>query len=171
MTLIRMIGSIARWDGSAKVDRKDATIGGDAVSDLRTVNNELSVWAGDTAQDKDDAVVALALGRDSVQKLCYLELDENELAKIEIKAEDESGNVKGLTEELRFKHKNLVQIDYKRIGLLAEYMVKLTKDKRYHSKSKTEIKSLLVKYKSEGKINPAEVKSDRIKAVLIGSAE
>lgn len=76
-----MISSISRWDGSRSVNRKDAFICGDAISDLRTTNNELSVWKADTQEDIEDAIVALALNRDSVSKLSYFLLEEDELKK------------------------------------------------------------------------------------------
>ena len=83
-----MISSISRWDGSRSVNRKDAFICGDAISDLRTTNNELSVWKADTQEDIEDAIVALALNRDSVSKLSYFLLEEDELEKIEIVKEE-----------------------------------------------------------------------------------
>ena len=42
--LIRSIASLARWDGTTIVNRPDATIAGDVISDLRTQSNTLSVW-------------------------------------------------------------------------------------------------------------------------------
>lgn len=46
--LIRMISGISKWDGSKAVNRKDYYICGDAIGDLRTTDNKLSVWKADT---------------------------------------------------------------------------------------------------------------------------
>ena len=45
--LIRMITGISKWNGSKVVNREDAYICGDAISDLRTRDNKLSVWKAD----------------------------------------------------------------------------------------------------------------------------
>ena len=77
--LIRMISGISKWDGSKAVNRKDYYICGDAIGDLRTTDNKLSVWKADTQEDINDAIVALALNRDSVSKLSYFLLKEEDL--------------------------------------------------------------------------------------------
>ena len=87
--LIRMITGISKWNGSKVVNREDAYICGDAISDLRTRDNKLSVWKADTPEDIDDAIVALALNRDSIQKISCFLLNENDLEKIHIKISDE----------------------------------------------------------------------------------
>ena len=75
-----MISGISKWDGSKAVNRKDYYICGDAIGDLRTTDNKLSVWKADTQEDINDAIVALALNRDSVSKLSYFLLKEEDLA-------------------------------------------------------------------------------------------
>lgn len=83
--LIRMITGISKWNGSKVVNREDAYICGDAISDLRTRDNKLSVWKADTPEDIDDAIVALALNRDSIQKISCFLLNENDLEKYILK--------------------------------------------------------------------------------------
>ena len=158
MKFIRMISSVHKWDGTNRVKREDATICGDAISDLRTTGNKLSIWLGDNDEDIDDALVALALARSNVQKIVCLGLDENELSKMQITAETESGKVGGLGEAILRKHRNLVDIDYKRLGMLAEYMSRLASDKQNHIEYlKKGIKELLDKYEREGKIDKSKV--------------
>lgn len=78
-----MISGISKWDGSKAVNRKDYYICGDAIGDLRTTDNKLSVWKADTQEDINDAIVALALNRDSVSKLSYFLLKEEDLDKMD----------------------------------------------------------------------------------------
>lgn len=159
MKLIRMISSISKWNGSRKVNRTDATICGDAISDLRTTDNKLSVWIGDNEEDIDDAIVALALSRDDVQKVECFELDEKKLSEMEITTAEEKGKVGGLNEAILCKHRNLVEIDYKRLGILADYMACLASNEQNRiTRTPSSIKELLRRYEREGKIKRNMVK-------------
>lgn len=154
--LIRMLSSIHKWDGSVTINRRDATICGDAIGDLRTVQNKLSVWKGDTEEDINDAIVALALNRDDVCKIDYLILEEDKIAKMAINiVDDQPGRADGLNNDdaILLKHRDLVEIDYKRLGLLAKYMTDIAKiEKNRKSMTKKEVKDLLNKYKDESRI-------------------
>ncbi|MCM1030287.1 MAG: hypothetical protein NC410_02420 [Oscillibacter sp.] len=154
--LIRLISNISKWDGSTLINRKDPSICGDAISDLRTSRNRLSVWKADSQDDIDDAIVALALNRDNVSKINYLILKEEELAKLEIEiADDHPGEAAGLNETLLKKHRDLIEIDYIRLGWLAQYMIDLAKvEHNQKVVSKADVKKLLEKYKDEQKIQP-----------------
>ncbi|MEY8684828.1 hypothetical protein AB9N12_01360 [Bacteroides sp. AN502(2024)] len=162
-----MISGISKWDGSKVVNRKDAYICGDAISDLRTTDNKLSVWKADTQEDINDAIVALALSRDSVSKLSYFFLKEEDLYKIEIKISDKQvGVAAGLDSQILIKHRDLIDLDYWRLGYLAEHLTKLAKDENNRKNcSASEVKKLLEKYKEEHKITPNQMK-DKLKEKL-----
>lgn len=154
--LIRMLSNIHKWDGSTTINRKDPSICGDAIGDLRTSNNRLSVWKVENQEDINDAIVALALNRDDVSKINYLILNEEDLIKMEIEiADDQPGKAAGLDANILQKHRDLIEIDYTRLGLLAEYMTRLAKVKENQNViSKQNVKNLLIKYKDEQKIHP-----------------
>lgn len=162
--LIRLITNINKWDGSKVVHRPDAYICGDAISDLRTTDNKLSVWKADSQEDIDDAIVALALNRDSVSKICYFFLQEEELAKMKIEISDEeAGKALGLKESILNKHRDLIELDYWHIGFLAEYMIKLANDNNNRKVcTRAEVIALLNKYKEEHKIEPENM-SEKLK--------
>lgn len=157
---LRMIAKISRWDGSEQLDRKDALFTGDMLADLRTTHNKLSVWKADTDEDIKDAIVALALNRDSLSSLSYIILEEKDLQKIGINVlDDEKGDVKCLNDDILIKHRNMLDLDYWRLGFLAEYMKKLVDTNNTNmrdAKSKGEIKALLTNYKN--RINLDELK-------------
>ena len=150
-----MVASIDKWDGSKQVNRPTPSICGDAMSDLRTKENRLSVWKGDSTEDIDDAVVALALSRDKVQKLSYLILREESLAKLEIEiADDHVGKAPGLEDSILSKHRDMIEMDFFHLGFLAEYMSDLAKNpNNQYTRTKKEIKDLLEKYRADKKIN------------------
>ena len=153
--LIRMVASIDKWDGSKQVNRPNPSICGDALSDLRTKENRLSVWKCDSFEDVDDAVVALALSRDKVQKMSYLILREENLAKLEIEiADDKIGQAPGLEDIILSKHRDMIEMDFFHLGFLAEYMSDLAKDpQNQYTRTRKEVKDLLEKYRADKKIN------------------
>lgn len=158
--IIRKIDGINKWDNPKNVDRPDATIPGDTISDLRTKGNKLSVWLANTKEDVEDAVVALSLSRDDPKKLVMVILDEQELKGIDISVRaDQLGDAQGASETILHKHRNLVELDYKRLGFLAEYMLEKAKDennRRIYTES--QVRAILNKYKDEDKIDATKVK-------------
>ena len=160
-----MLSNINKWDGSKIVNRPDAFIPGDTLSDLRTSDNTLSVWKADTEEDVEDALVALALNRDSVGKLSYCLLDETELKNIEINVSDDiPGTAPGLDEEILKKHRDLIDLDYWRIGYLAEMLLNKLQDKKNQKfLTKRETETLLKKYRDNDKIDMNKMKDKLLK--------
>jgi hypothetical protein len=80
--------------------------------------------------------------------VAYL-MDEKELEGIEIEtADNEIGKALGADESILLKHRNLVELDYWRLGYLTEYMIKLSQNKdRQVVMTKGEVVELLNKYK------------------------
>ena len=160
--LIRSIASLARWDGSTVVNRPDATTAGDVISDLRTQSNTLSVWRADSQEDINDAIVAMSLNRTDVSKMIALLLDENDLSAMQITSSAENpGKAPGAVESIKNKHRDLVEIDYKRLGILSDYMMKIVHDKvRRIEISKPSLIKLLIQYKEGNKIILDDMNSD-----------
>lgn len=138
-----------KWDPVRDVDRKDAFLAGDNVTELRTSKNMLSVWLANSQEDIDDAIVAMALNKDNPCKMVAYLMDEKELEGIEIEtADNEIGKALGADESILLKHRNLVELDYWRLGYLTEYMIKLSQNKdRQVVMTKGEVVELLNKYK------------------------
>ena len=74
---IRVVSNIHRWDGTATVKRPEAKVCGDAITDLKTSSNMLSVWNVDGENQIEESVAVIALGRDRLDKVSYVML-ENE---------------------------------------------------------------------------------------------
>ena len=159
--LIRGIASVSRWDGSTKVARDDASTAGDVISDLRTTRNTLSVWNAETDDAVDDAVVAIALNRTAVSKVVALQLDEAELNKMKIYLKNEPGKANGAIDAIKNNHRNMLEIDYKRLGLLSDYMLGLcSKGNSRIQKSESEVAHLIKRYIDEDKIKADEMGED-----------
>lgn len=147
---LRMISKITRWDGSESVDREDGLFTGDMLADLRTTNNKLSVWQVDTDTDVEKAIVALALSRDTVQKMCYIVLDDKELENIGITIKKDNDIPSyGIDSSVLLNHGDMINMDYWRLGFLTEYMLKIVQDTNSKKMfSKPEVLNLLNKYKN-----------------------
>lgn len=159
--IIRKIDAITKWNNPKAVNRVDPTIPGDTLSELRTKENKLSVWLANSDEDIEDAVVALSLSRDDTDRLMLVMLDEEILASLEIEVKDDQlGDAQGASEDILKKHRNLVELDYKRLGLLAGYMIKQASDANNRKTfTESKVKGILNKYK-DTKIDSKSVKKN-----------
>lgn len=157
--IIRKIDAITKWNNPKPVNRPDATVPGDTFSELKTKDNKLSVWLANSDEDIEDAVAALSLSRDDTDRLCLLVLDEEILSTFDIAVlDDQKGEAQGASEEILNKHRNLVELDHKRLGLLADYMIQqasYTNNRKTFTE--TQVKQILNKYKGT-KIEAKNVK-------------
>lgn len=126
--LIRKYDKPALWNGTQRELYKDSLFFADGIfSELKTTNNTLSVWVVENADDRkeiDSVVGALALGRESVQKISFMILSKEKMDKLGIPVTTELGDAPGLDEEdeLRKRHRNLSELDYYRMGYVIELM-------------------------------------------------
>lgn len=158
---LRMIASIERWDGTKVVNRDKAFLTGDIIADLRTIDNKLSVWRADTQEDINDAVVALALGKDKLCKINYIFIEKSDLDKIGIDIAECLGDVKGVDETILSKHSDLIELDYWMLGFLAENMANSAKNEEKRiTKTKKDVERLLNEYKDNNRINVDEIKQE-----------
>lgn len=156
--LIRMIGSISRWDGSQKIERDDALFTGDAIADLRTQGNTLSVWYSSDGSDLDEIIVALALSRSRIDKLCFVIIDDNYISDLNIRLDNIPGLAPGLnSQQILDKHRDLTEIDYWRLGLIAEHMYKRVEQNHKGLITKQGLKELIKDYVAKGLINKEQL--------------
>lgn len=165
--LLRMIGNVNRWSHTRAVNRSNPTIWGDAIADLKTTKNTLSTWIANTDEQFEDAIVAIALGREKVDKIAYVLIDESDLKQLEIETSDDViGSADGLDEELLKHHRDLIELDVAHLGSLAEHILKLSEDEtRWDYVTEDEVNELLEKYKAAQKIN-VQIMNKKLKEKL-----
>lgn len=166
--LLRMISSLNKWDANSNpIEREDASYPADSVTDLKTTRNKLSVWKANSDAETNDAIVAMALGRTSIDKLCFVYLDETELSKIGIEAiQDEPGLAPGMAKpEVLNRHMNLQHLDYMRLGNLTGYIFNQIDSENCIIKTKKELVNLLASYKENGIVTLANM-NDQLKKSL-----
>lgn len=134
MKFIRKIDSIGRWDGTATPIYEGAFSTGDILlTELKTEHNTLSIWGYETEDEKDEVLAAMALTRQHVNRLAYVMMDEVYINNLGIPLKPEEGIADGIIrKEILQRHVNLAEIDFWRLGYVAEYISKLAKKKEDH---------------------------------------
>jgi len=108
---------------------------------LRSQKNSLSVWKIETEDDLEEVVLALVANFETLETIDVVTLDGEYLIRVNIEREETEGNTP--ISEVDAQHFDLVNLNYFKIGLVAEHIIeriKLNKVKRY---TKAELKTLL----------------------------
>ena len=97
----------------------------DAVADIRTYNDCLSMWRIDSLSEYDIDRAALALSASSktskIEKLDLIIVCESDINKLHIEIEDEEGDT--IVENLRGLHCNLVKLKYNSLRDIASLII------------------------------------------------
>ena len=126
--LIRKISSTKRWDINAVqnlITRPNPLFTGDAISDLRTQGNTISVWeTPDLSEANIRPILAtLALNGDKLDKVVYVTLNEEELIDkglILVPVEGRCDSVVDMS--ILQRHRDISEVDYWHLWFLAEYI-------------------------------------------------
>ncbi len=135
MRYLRMISNMNHWDrGKMNLYPKCFSTGDILLSDLKTEKNTLSLWRFEDDQEKNDLIVAMAMSRQHIQKLVYVVMDDDGINKRGIPLEYELGNADGIVKkDILEKHVNMAQIDFWRLGYVAEYLCDLVEKDNGHA--------------------------------------
>lgn len=155
MFLARMIAR-SKWepkDGLASDE-----IPADAITaDLRTANNTLSFWqcGQATAPEVSDAVLAIAAGRDQIQKLdiVWIRMDELESDGQRIRSTQGRTPVAGLSE----RHVDLYHLDYRRLGRIGNRVAAAISQEQWKRFRQREIVDLLATAVRNGRLSEGDL--------------
>lgn len=161
--LIRKIASFKRWDLNEipnLITREKPLFTGDAISDLRTSGNTISVWeTPDLTQANVAPILAtLALNGDKLNKVVYVALDENYLKEKEILVNPVMGQCNSVVDQsILQRHRDISEVDYWHLGYLAEYIFDLVKNNKYYSATFSEIKTYVKDLIQSNKVDPVKM--------------
>lgn len=125
MALLLRIVSNPKWEKARFMSPQD--VPADALSDLRTNNNELSVWYVESDRSNlDSALVAAASNRQHLDKLDYELIDEGILVSLEIKCKKSDGNSPHRIASSTM-HRDLTELTVEKISRLASAMMPLSR--------------------------------------------
>ncbi len=120
-------------------------ISADAVTaDLRTQNNNLSFWqcAEGTRKEIDDIALAIAAGRDKIDKVEIVLIDDKDLENDGQAIKATNGRTP--VESLVRLHVDVMQLDYSRLGRVAHRIASAIAADQCHRVSKKRVERLLV---------------------------
>ena len=123
----------------------------DAISDLRTSGDTLSVWKIDNINDIDVAVLALSASSktEEIENINVVWMDEDDLKSKGINL-DNSQKGDTIVIDLQDKHVNLVKLNYMFLGTIASLIMQELKQNNSKRFPKAYVKNLLVQaYKAK----------------------
>lgn len=116
----------------------------DALNDLKTTENTISVWLANDVDDINNALIAYLGSLDKKVKdpVDVVFIDEKDLAEagLDIRKEPNFTNIKGFNE----KHRDITNLDYKSIGILANVIIKSFEKENSKIYSDVEIRELFI---------------------------
>lgn len=135
--------------------------------ELRTIDNDLSLWA---VEDEDDAVLAMVTNAEKFQAMWTLRISEDIMRKnkLEIKNDvSNKTNVKGIGEF----HYNIKNLTYQSLADVAKAIIEALKkeDENLKNYSKEDVQKVLENAIKKGKVDPKKLKSamkERLKITL-----
>ena len=169
--LLRKIASKGRWDKkkiASFITRPDALFTGDAIADLRTKSNTISVWHTPDLTDANlkPVLATMALNCDKIDKLFFVALDEKELQKKGLMFRYAQGLSASVTDaEILDRHRDIYEVDYWHLGILAEYIYDLIEENKVYNKSKNTLEGWAKELIAADKADPNKMNNE-IRAAL-----
>lgn len=138
---------------STFIKRNGAKFSGDAIADLRTQQNTLSVWFYDSEVEENDAIVALCLNRLSLDKFVYISFKEEELDSHGIAYMKVPGKSNDVAESsILEQHRDLIELDYIQLGEIAELIHNKVSTKNCKTLTKKQVATLIAKAIDDSKV-------------------
>jgi hypothetical protein len=151
MALLLRTLNKAKWIAPEWTPERD--VPADALTDLRTSSNALSVWKVDVNRDNLGGVLeALASNRERLDKLDYALIDEAAVAQIPIAVAHVEGDSPHTTANR--DHRDLVKLTVFKIALLAHEIMPLVKVRL----TQKQVAKLLLDAFRAGRLDPERLK-------------
>jgi hypothetical protein len=136
--------NVAKWKMRAIGQLPRARVPGEGVtSDLKIENSSLSFWACDPTQSSslEQVVLALASGRDKLDRLDLVWLDEAAIAKAKARLVESPGDTPA--QEIRDRHRDLTDFSLNGVFNLARGIAKAANGGRTKRWTKAEVLKIL----------------------------
>lgn len=153
--LLRKLNNKRYWDKSPHEDEAwlvDEFARADALKNLLTTNNSLSMYRVDDPVSQVDRVLAALASTTHLKNVDYAYLDESEVVNIGVKLHAVPGETPD--EFVNTLHVNLVELTSERLSDLAKLSIKISTSKRLYVKK---VKKLI-----KGNINNGYIDKDKV---------
>ena len=142
MFLARRV-DLAKW--GPKDGLSEDEIPADAVTiNLKSSSNRVSFWGMESDSDDNinDVVLVLAAGRDTIQKveIAWIECEDLQTSGVMIEQSEGKTDVADMVD----RHYDLCQLDYTRLGEVAQLVSSSLQDERYKRVPEARVEQLLV---------------------------
>lgn len=163
--LLRTISNINAWRQKTlnKIGCPNSVASGNAMSELKTSGNEhaLSVWVTptDNIADIKDIIVANAVTRNCLQGISYAILDESAVKnQMDIDVKNVIGISKPILDTaILQRHRDLSNLDFWKLGYLAECISRFVQGTVTNSISKQDVQTYIQEYIDLGKVDYNEL--------------
>lgn len=121
-----MISDLKRWD---RIAGKESQLPADCFFDIKTNKNTLSLWKVDNTNDRDalyQFAVISVLGKNSLSKVTYVLIDENELTDCGLKFQQDDpycGYIDNSKSSFLKHHFDIMDIDHEDFIKIASIIV------------------------------------------------
>lgn len=148
-----------RWALPQWLTEQCKEVPADALNDLSTTGNKLSVYRADSQNDIDRITIALAATRDNLQNVDYAVFDDAEFQRIGIQITPSLGKTPAsLVNDL---HHDIVKLTAQQIAALATIIANGRKGRRPHKQIRDGL-HLAIK---RGELNKNEMKQQLLNAL------
>jgi len=139
MYLIRKINR-SKWFQIDIISNND--VSADAITNcLKTTKNTLSVWAIESEDDLNNAILAIVSNQDHIETIDVILLNDSELREQGITIIASSGNTP--IESLRNIHRDLTELTFSKLGIIKEHIVERIRNEKLKRFTKGKLKKLL----------------------------
>lgn len=158
--LLRTLSDLNMWRSKvlSKIGCPDSVASGNAMSELQTkgAKHALSVWETPSTSIADikDILVASAVTRDCLQGITYAVVDNKEVSDMGISELTVQGKSKPIIDNaILYRHRDLINLDFWKLGFLAESIMKFVNNHDDNSITKEALKTYIQEYIDAGKVD------------------
>jgi hypothetical protein len=135
-----------------------AEISADAITIcLKTTSNTLSTWLIKDEDQVDEAILAMASNCTSLDTIDIVILDAKNLEELGIEISETAGDTK--VEDLIGTHRDMVNLTYNSLGLIADCIRKCFINKKVTRITKPRIKAILINAITSGRLKMENINS------------
>lgn len=129
----------------------------DAITNcMKTRSNTLSLWSIDEENETNEAILAIAAQLERLESIDILTIDPSLITNRGLSTQ----KCLGLTpyESFKEKHLDVVDLDYKSLGLMAEVIIESIRQGRRKRVLLSDLRTIISKGVDEGKIKRSDLK-------------
>lgn len=154
--LVRKINK-AKWFKSNINITQTNDVSADAITNcLKTTEDTLSVWQIDSAEDLEQAVLALVANQDHLDTIDVVILEQSSLNEHDLSIVASPGNTS--VESLVETHRNITNLTFSKIGFIKNHIVERIRSDHIKRFTKGTLKKLINKSIKNGLIRREDLK-------------